>query len=106
MMDINNKKNMKINQFNLPRINDLRGNLSFLENNEHLPFKIKRTYWIYDVPGGATRGGHAYKKLEEVIIALSGSFSLNCYSNKGRSIFLNSIVPTKLYTYQAIHGGS
>ena len=74
---------MKINEFNLPRINDIRGNLSFLENNKKLPFKIKRVYWIYDVPGGETRGGHAYKKLEEVIIALSGSFNLSCFSNKG-----------------------
>ena len=65
---------MKIQQFDLPRIEDQRGNLSFLESEAHIPFKIKRAYWIYDVPGGETRGGHAYKKLEEVIIALSGSF--------------------------------
>jgi len=60
----------------LPKIEDPRGNLSFLEEDEHIPFKIKRTYWIYDVPGGQIRGGHAFKKQEEFIIALSGSFDV------------------------------
>ena len=59
-----------------PKILDHRGNLTFIENKEHIPFKIKRVYWIYDVPGGEVRGGHAYKKLEEIIIALSGSFEI------------------------------
>jgi hypothetical protein len=78
-------------EFKLPQINDIRGNLSFLENNMQLPFKIKRIYWIYDVPGGQSRGGHAYKKLEEVIIALSGSFDLDCHSFNGekRAFTLN-----------------
>lgn len=57
----------------LPKIADERGNLSFLEGKKHIPFKIERAYWIYDVPGGEARGGHAYKELEECIIALSGS---------------------------------
>jgi len=61
---------------NLPKIEDSRGNLSFVEENEHIPFKINRTYWIYDVPGGEIRGGHAYKENQEFIIALSGSFSV------------------------------
>ncbi len=61
---------------NLPKIEDSRGNLSFVEENEHIPFKINRTYWIYDVPGGEIRGGHAYKKNQEFVIALSGSFSV------------------------------
>jgi oxalate decarboxylase/phosphoglucose isomerase-like protein (cupin superfamily) len=61
---------------NLPKILDKRGNLSFFENNSQIPFEIKRTYWIYDVPGGEARGGHAYKKNEEYIVALSGSFDV------------------------------
>ena len=60
----------------LPRFLDTRGNLSFVEQNNHIPFEIKRTYWIYDVPGGEARGGHAYKKNNEFIIALSGSFDV------------------------------
>lgn len=55
---------------------DERGNLTFVEGEAHIPFKIKRTYMIYDVPGGEIRGSHAYKKLDEIIIALSGSFDL------------------------------
>lgn len=60
----------------LPKILDERGNLSFLEGNEHIPFQIKRSYWIYDVPGGEVRGGHSYKINQEFIIALSGSFDV------------------------------
>ncbi|MFI5172637.1 MAG: sugar 3,4-ketoisomerase [Chitinophagales bacterium] len=60
----------------LPKILDSRGNLSFIESNKNIPFKIERTYWIYDVPGGEIRGGHAYRTLEEFIVALSGSFDV------------------------------
>lgn len=60
----------------LPRFLDSRGNLSFVEQLNHIPFKIKRTYWIYDVPGGEERGGHAFRKNEEFIIALSGAFDV------------------------------
>jgi len=60
----------------LPKIPDERGNLSFFEQNEHVPFEIQRVYWIYDVPGGEERGGHSYKENEEFIIALSGSFDV------------------------------
>ena len=60
----------------LPKFLDARGNLSFIEQNNHIPFEIKRTYWIYDVPGGESRGGHAFKDTEEFIIALSGSFNV------------------------------
>lgn len=60
----------------LPKILDKRGNLSFVEQFTHIPFEIKRTYWIYDVPGGEARGGHAYKENQEFIIALSGSFDV------------------------------
>jgi oxalate decarboxylase/phosphoglucose isomerase-like protein (cupin superfamily) len=59
-----------------PKIHDVRGNLSFIESTNHVPFEIKRVYYLYDVPSGAKRGGHAHKKLEEIIIALSGSFDV------------------------------
>jgi len=61
---------------NLPKFLDDRGNLSFFEEDSHLPFRIKRTYWIYDVPGGEHRGGHAFRDTEELIVALSGSFDV------------------------------
>lgn len=60
----------------IPKYLDLRGNLSFIEEDTHIPFKIRRVYWIYDVPGGECRGGHAFFKTEEIIIALSGSFDV------------------------------
>ena len=60
----------------LPRFNDPRGNLSFIEQLNHIPFEIKRTYWIYDVPGGEVRGGHAFKQNQEFIVALSGAFDV------------------------------
>ena len=60
----------------LPKFLDARGNLSFAENYQHIPFEIMRTYWIYDVPGGEDRGGHAYFKNQEFIIALSGAFDV------------------------------
>ncbi|MFT7155470.1 MAG: hypothetical protein ACI8Q1_000471 [Parvicella sp.] len=62
---------------NLPKIEDNRGNLSFFESGQHIPFKIQRAYWIYDVPGGYGRGGHAFKMQHEFIIAMSGSFDVN-----------------------------
>lgn len=61
---------------NLPKFLDKRGNLSFVEQYKHIPFEIKRTYWIYDVPGGEERGGHAYRDNQEFIVALSGSFDV------------------------------
>lgn len=61
---------------NLPKILDRRGNLSIIEEFKNIPFKIERTYWIYDVPGGEHRGGHAYKENQEFIVALSGSFDV------------------------------
>jgi hypothetical protein len=60
----------------LPKIQDPRGNLTFLEGRRHIPFAIARAYWLYDVPGGAVRGGHAYRQLQEFMIALSGSFDV------------------------------
>lgn len=72
---------------NLPKILDDRGNLSFLENSEHIPFDIKRVYWIYDVPGGEAWGGNAYHSSSEVIIALSGSFDIVVHSGRRSQIF-------------------
>ena len=68
---------------NLPKIVDTRGNLSFFETSKHVPFEIKRSYWIYDVPGGETRGGHAYKENCEFVVALSGSFDVILDDGKG-----------------------
>lgn len=71
----------------LPKHGDPRGNLSFAENFKQVPFKIKRTYWIYDVPGGEARGGHAYKENKEFIIALSGSFDVILDDGKEKKCF-------------------
>jgi hypothetical protein len=71
----------------LPKIIDKRGNLSFIEGYNHIPFNILRTYWIYDVPSGESRGGHAYKDNEEFVVALSGSFE----------IILNNGIENKVY---------
>jgi oxalate decarboxylase/phosphoglucose isomerase-like protein (cupin superfamily) len=70
---------------NLPKIPDERGNLSFIEEENHIPFKIKRTYWIYDVPGGETRGSHAFKESEEFIVAISGSFDVILHDGKSEA---------------------
>lgn len=70
-MDINDCRIIE-----LPKFSDARGNLSFAENNAHIPFEMRRTYWIYDVPGGEERGGHAYRENQEFIVALSGSFDV------------------------------
>ena len=67
---------MKPNIIELPKIQDPRGNLTFLQYPSQIPFQIQRVFWTYDVPGGELRGGHAYHKQEEVIIALSGSFDI------------------------------
>ncbi len=60
----------------LPKMEDPRGNLTFIEEDNQIPFKIERVYWIYDVPGGQIRGGHAFKVQKEIVIALSGSFDV------------------------------
>ena len=71
----------------LPKFLDARGNLSFIEQENHIPFKIERTYWVYDVPGGEKRGGHAYKENEELIVALSGSFDIIVDDGKEKKTF-------------------
>jgi oxalate decarboxylase/phosphoglucose isomerase-like protein (cupin superfamily) len=81
----------------LPKILDERGNLSFFESSRQIPFSIARTYWIYDVPGGETRGGHAYKNLREVIIALSGSFEVVLHDGKKELRFSLNRSYTGLY---------
>lgn len=72
---------------NLPKFLDTRGNLSFIEEEKHIPFKIARSYWIYDVPGGEIRGGHAYKENQEFIVALSGSFDVILDNGEEKQIF-------------------
>lgn len=71
----------------LPKIEDPRGNLSFIEEHQHIPFEIKRVYWIYDVPGGQVRGGHAFKEQQEFIIALSGSLDIVVHDGKTEQLF-------------------
>lgn len=71
----------------LPKFLDARGNLSFVQNNDQIPFEIKRTYWLYDVPGGVSRGGHAEKNNEELIIAMSGSFDITVDDGKEQKTF-------------------
>jgi WxcM-like, C-terminal. len=75
---------------NFPKVTDYRGNLSFIEENNQIPFQIKRVYYLYDVPAGATRGGHAHKALHQVVIALSGSFDVVLDDGyRKRTFFLN-----------------
>lgn len=71
----------------LPKILDQRGNLSFVEELRHVPFNIARTYWIYDVPGGEERDGHAYRRNQEFIIALSGSFDVTVTDGQNKLVF-------------------
>ena len=71
----------------LPRVTDARGNLTFIESGRHIPFEIKRVYYLYDVPGGATRAGHAHKALQQVLIAMSGSFRVTVDDGSQRKKF-------------------
>ena len=71
----------------LPKFLDSRGNLSFIEQEKHIPFKIKRTYWLYDVPGGECRGGHAYRENQEFIVALSGSFDVVLDDGQNKRVY-------------------
>lgn len=78
---------MKAKIINLPKIEDPRGNLSIIEEGKHISFKIERTYWIYDVPGGQVRGGHAFKQQQELIVAISGSFDVIVDDGKDKLTF-------------------
>ena len=81
-----------------PKITDVRGNLSFIEENNQIPFQIKRVYYLYDVPSGATRGGHAHKALQQIIIALSGSFDV-LLDDGIKTHQFSSIGPITAYTF-------
>lgn len=72
----------------LPRITDPRGNLTVAEANKNIPFDIKRVYWLYDVPSGECRGGHAHKQIKEILIAVSGSFHVTLDNGKEKQTFL------------------
>ena len=74
--------------FNLKKISDPRGNLTVIESQKDIPFEIKRIYYIYDVPGGESRGAHGHKTLEQIIIAISGSFDVNIDTGKERKTFM------------------
>lgn len=81
-------KKLVISEINLPKISDTRGDLTFVEGGNHIPFSIKRVYYLYNVPVGAERGGHAHRALEQVVFAISGSFRLLLDSGRGRSEIL------------------
>jgi dTDP-4-dehydrorhamnose 3,5-epimerase-like enzyme len=89
----------------LPKIPDDRGNLTFIEAGRPVPFVIQRTYWIYDVPGGEVRGGHAYRELQEFFVALSGSFDVVLDDGKERKIvslnrsYLGLYVPNMIWRH-------
>jgi dTDP-4-dehydrorhamnose 3,5-epimerase-like enzyme len=70
----------------LPRVKDPRGNLTFVESGRHVPFEIKRVYYLYDVPGGAERGGHAHKNLRQLIVAMSGSFDVHLDDGRAKKV--------------------
>jgi dTDP-4-dehydrorhamnose 3,5-epimerase-like enzyme len=78
---------LDIKLINLPKIEDPRGNLSFIEEENQIPFKIQRTYWIYDVPGGQSHGAHAFIQQQEFIVALSGSFDVVVDDGKDKKIY-------------------
>lgn len=80
-----------------PKIHDVRGNLTFVEGNRHVPFGINRVYYLYDVPGGVDRGAHAHKSLRQVIIALSGSFEIRLDNGNEREIFFLNRADRGLY---------
>jgi len=80
-----NNKIISPRLIDLPKFLDQRGNLSFIEEDTHLPFRIRRVYWVYDVPGGECRGGHAFRSTEELIVALSGSFDVVLNNGKEES---------------------
>ena len=80
----------EVKLIHFPKIEDERGNLSFIEEDDQIPFQVKRSYWIYDVPGGQVRGGHCFKEQKEIIIALSGSFEVHVDDGKNQgNFFLN-----------------
>jgi|LauGreSBDMM110SN_4_FD.fasta_scaffold04361_3 dTDP-4-dehydrorhamnose 3,5-epimerase-like enzyme len=87
--------NAKLIEF--PRVRDPRGNLTFVENSRHIPFDISRVYYLYDVPGGESRGGHAHKNLQQVLIAVAGSFDVILDSGKEKRTYTLSKAFQGLY---------
>ena len=85
-MNKNKSKSFYFRIIDIPKIVDERGNLSVIESGRPIPFIIRRAYWLYDVPGGETRGGHAYKKTEEFFVALSGSFDVVIDDGRERKV--------------------
>ena len=90
-MPSNDKSNEECKIINLPKVADVRGNLTFIEGQNHIPFEIRRVYYLYDVPGGETRGGHAHIETEQFMIAASGSFDviLDDGINERQTVTLN-----------------
>lgn len=89
-------------QFDLAKIADDRGNLSYLQEVDQIPFRVRRVYWIYDVPGGEIRGSHAFKETHEVIVALSGSFDVRLHDGSTETVFslrrsYHAVLVPKLY---------
>ena len=83
-------RTLDINIIELPRVSDPRGNLTFAEEQQLVPFDIKRAYWVYDVPAGESRGGHAHKRLQQLVIAVNGSFTVTLDNGyERRSVLLN-----------------
>ena len=76
MYELKNANLSECRVIGLPKVDDARGNLTFIEEDNHVPFEIKRVYYLYDIPGGESRGGHAHRKLEQFIIAANGSFDV------------------------------
>lgn len=89
----------------LPRILDPRGNLTFIEGERHVPFSVQRAYWIYDVPGGEVRGGHAYRTLDELLVSLSGSFDVVLDDGRERRVvplnrsYVGLLVPRMIWRH-------
>lgn len=81
-------QSLEIKLIDLPRITDPRGNLTFVEAEGHVPFPVRRAYWVYDVPAGESRGGHAHKRLKQLVVALSGSFTVTLDNGRERKTVL------------------
>jgi WxcM-like protein len=89
----------------LPRIHDSRGNLTFFEGDRHIPFRMKRAYWLYDIPGGEQRGGHACHRLQEFAVALSGSFDVHLHDGHAERVvnlnrsYLGLYIPAMIWRH-------
>jgi dTDP-4-dehydrorhamnose 3,5-epimerase-like enzyme len=86
-------------EIDLPKITDPRGNLTFVESDRHIPFEIKRVYYLYDIPGGTTRAGHAHKQLQQVLIAINGSFDVLLDDGKEKKVYTLNRAYSGLYIY-------